>query len=56
MANHHGERSTCLRCGCPGAISAGFGSGALCDTGDMVTCWDGRECSLRLKRKRRRAA
>lgn len=52
--DRHGEWSSCDRCGYPAQIArAPTYGGFLCASGGAVMCWDGRECSLRLKRRSR---
>lgn len=55
----HGEWRDCERCGIAGIVGGGFyGTIAEVHQGPdvrlMYICKDGRECSLRLGRKRRR--
>ncbi len=52
--DRHGEVGACIRCGAIGAISRSVAYGgflALLYDGSLV-CWNGRECSLRLRRRR----
>lgn len=56
LPDRHGEWSACQRCGASAQISrsAAYGGFLAYQPRDgLVVCWDGRECALRLRRKRR---
>jgi len=53
-ADRHGEWDRCRRCGYLGQVArAPTHGGFLSQRGELITCWDGRECALRYRRKRR---
>jgi hypothetical protein len=56
VPDRHGEWDVCHRCGCTGQISraVAFGGFLSIQPNGLIVCWNGRECSLRLRRRRAR--
>lgn len=55
-ADRHGEWDKCERCGYPAQITRAVSYGGFlhAQPDGLVICWNGRECSLRLRRARSR--
>ena len=54
MKDLHGELRTCSRCGYPAQVTRAVAYGGFLQqiAPDSFICWNGRECSLRFRRKR----
>ena len=52
--DRHGEWATCDRCGYNAQISRSVAYGGFLSVGrdGLILCWNGRECSLRVRRQK----